>query len=112
MDADIVALPSFQEGHPRVVLEAAVLGKSLLISRECHVPELTDNGAAEVVDLTVEGVARGLVRLLEDPCRRRDQGARAAEVILSKYTWEIVAQRQMEIYRELLTIDGRSRLER
>jgi glycosyltransferase involved in cell wall biosynthesis len=111
MDADIVALPSFQEGHPRVVLEAAVLGKSLLISRECHVPELADSGAAEVVELTVDGVARGLARLLSDPSRRRALGARSAEVILRKYTWQIVAERQMEVYRELLMIDGRGRVE-
>lgn len=111
MDADIVALPSLQEGHPRVVLEAALLGKSLLISRECHVPELTDAGAAEVIELTVDGVARGLARLLSDPSRRRDLGARAAEVILGKYTWQIVAQRQMQVYRELLMIDGRRRVE-
>jgi glycosyltransferase involved in cell wall biosynthesis len=111
MDCDIVALPSLQEGHPRVVLEAAVLGKSLLISRECHVPELIDSGAAEVVELTVDGVASGLARLLEDPARRRTLGARAAEVILSKYTWEIVAQRQMEVYRELLMSDGKARVE-
>jgi glycosyltransferase involved in cell wall biosynthesis len=102
MDADIVALPSLQEGHPRVVLEAAALGKSLLISRECHVPELTGSGAAEVVELTVDSVASGLARLLDDPARRRELGARAAAVILSQYTWQIVAQRQMEVYRGLL----------
>jgi len=111
MDADIVSLPSFQEGHPRVVLEAALLGKSLLISRECHVPELIDSGAAEVVELSVDGVANGLARLLDDPSRRRDQGARAAEVVLSQYTWPIVAQRQMEVYRELLMTGGSGRVE-
>jgi glycosyltransferase involved in cell wall biosynthesis len=102
MDADIVALPSSREAHPRVVLEAALLGKSLLISRECHVPELTDSGAAQVVELSVDAVASGLAGLLDDPSRRRDLGARAAEVILSKYTSEIVAQRQMEVYREVV----------
>jgi len=111
MDADIVSLPSFQEGHPNVVLEAALLGKALLISGECHVPELTEGDAAEVVELTVDGVARGLARLLDDAARRRNLGARAAEVILSKYTWPIVAQRQMEVYRELLMTDGRRRVE-
>ena len=112
MDADIVALPSLQEGHPRVVLEAAVLGKGLLISRECHVPELTDDAAAQVVELNTDSVASGLARLLDDAPRRRELGARAAAVILSKYTWPVVAQRQMEVYRELLTIDGRARVER
>jgi glycosyltransferase involved in cell wall biosynthesis len=110
MDADVVALPSFQEGHPRVVLEAAVLSKSLLISRECHVPELVDSDAAEVVPLTVAGVANGLSRLLGDASRRRELGARAAAVVLSRYTWPAVAQRQMEVYRELM-IDGRARVE-
>jgi len=102
MDADIVALPSFQEGHPRTVLEAGYLGKSLLITRECHVPELIDNGGAEVVTPTVDSIAAGLVRLLGDPSYRREIGTRAATIIGNDYTWRTIAQRQLDEYRRLL----------
>ena len=107
MDADIVALPSFQEGHPRTVLEAGFLGKSLLITRECHVPELTDHGAAEVVRPNADSVATGLARVLGDPSYRLEIGRRAAAVIRNNYTWHTIARRQMEAYAAILEEERR-----
>ena len=102
MGADIVALPSFQEGHPRTVQEAGYLGKSLLITRECHVPELTEHGGAEAVEPTVDSVARGLARLLRDPEYRDSLAAKAAAIIKADFTWSQVAQRQLRAYKEIL----------
>jgi glycosyltransferase involved in cell wall biosynthesis len=104
MDADIVAQPSLQEGHSRVILEGGCLGKALLITPECHAPELERAGAAMAVAPTVEAVAEGLGWLLKDEALRREMGARAAAIIREHYTWRGLAQRQIEIYRQLIEV--------
>jgi glycosyltransferase involved in cell wall biosynthesis len=106
MDAHIVALPSFQEGHPRTILEAAYLGKSVLITRECHMSELTDNEAAELIEPRVDSITAGLRRLLGDDSYRHEMGMRAAAIIRKDYTWPAIAQRQLDAYRRLVCQHG------
>lgn len=102
-DADIFALPSHQEGHPMGVIEAAFMGKALLISPHCHCSELPPGEAAEVVSDDVAGVTGALVRLLDDEGYRRRLGDRAREIARERYLWSRIARELTEQYQTAVT---------
>ncbi len=91
VDADIFALPSRQEGHPFSVIEAAYMGKALLITPHCHCPELPAGRAAEVVEVTVEAVREGLRRLLTDSAYRERLRQEAQRIARIRYPWANIA---------------------
>lgn len=91
VDADIFALPSRQEGHPFSVIEAAYMGKALLISPHCHCPELPAGEAAEVVEVTVREVREGLRRLLVDSAYRERLSQQARQIARIRYPWAHLA---------------------
>ena len=97
-DADIYVLPSHQEGHPMSVVEAAFVGKTLLITPECHCSELKPGLAAEVVADNEDSVTRGLERLLTDGAYRTELAKRAREVAAETYIWPRIAERLLVEY--------------
>ena len=100
---DIVALPSYREGLPKGLIEAAASGCALVTT---DVP-----GCREVVTHEVDGLlvpvrdgdalAKAIARLQEEPelrARLADAGRRKA---LDRFDENIVIQRTMDVYREL-----------
>lgn len=98
VDADLFVLPSHQEGHPLSVIEAAYVGKTLLISCECHCPELPAGQAAEVVADTCAGVREGLQRLLAAPQYREQLAAEAQRLARELYVWPRLAEQLAKHY--------------
>ena len=101
---DAVALPSYREGLPKGLIEAAA----------SQLPLVTTNvpGCREVVEDGVDGLlvpardapalARAIARLQDDPLLRERlaRGARARAV--AEFDERIVIERTMAVYRELL----------
>lgn len=102
---DAVVLPSYREGLPKGLIEAAA----------CALPLVTTDvpGCREVVRHEVDGLlipvkdgvalARAIARLQDDPalCRRLGQAARART--LAEFDERIVLARTLDVYRELGT---------
>ncbi len=80
------------EGLPTACLEAAALGKPLLVSRETNLAEYVDrNGAGLVLDETsVSGVTRALQRAeqLNEGNELREMGKKARLLIEREFNWE------------------------
>jgi glycosyltransferase involved in cell wall biosynthesis len=100
--ADLVVLPSYREGIPRVVMEAAVMGRPVVA--------YDIRGVREVLDPTLGLVApRGdvsalteLVRsLLQDPDRMASLGAACQEWVVSRFSEDHVVDRLTEVYSAL-----------
>lgn len=102
-NADIFVLPSLQEGHPRNVLEAAIMGKAMIITPECHCPEFVDGESAIIVRPGVDAVAAGLRQLLEDHTLRNRIGKAARSTVLANYSWEQIADRVLGYYDSCLS---------
>jgi glycosyltransferase involved in cell wall biosynthesis len=102
--ADIFVMPSLWEGLPMALLEAMVAGKAILASATAGIPEAIVNGQEGILvppgDL--EALATGLRTLLTDPCRRRELGAAALARGQREFTVEVMADRYLAVYSQLL----------
>jgi glycosyltransferase involved in cell wall biosynthesis len=102
--ADIVVLPSYREGLPKTLIEAASCAKPLITT---DVP-----GCREVVTHGVDGLlvpirdaralARAIARLQDDPLLARRLGLAAREKVLAEFDEAIVIARTLAVYAEVM----------
>ena len=105
-EVDIVVLPSYREGTPRILLEAAASGLPIVAT---DVP-----GCREIVDHNVNGLlvppkdSRALTEALwyiaSHPEEKRRMGEAGRRKVLQEFDERIVIRRTMDVYRELLTV--------
>jgi glycosyltransferase involved in cell wall biosynthesis len=101
---DVVVLPSYREGLPKGLIEAAACGLPLVTT---DVP-----GCREVVADGVDGLlvpardadalAQAIARLWKDPALARRLGQAARRKVLAEFDERIVIARTLAVYRELL----------
>jgi len=100
----IVCLPSYREGMPKVLIEAAACGKPILAA--------DTPGCREIVQHEVNGLlvpvknapalAAAMHKLIDDPHLRFQMGLRGRELVEAEFSDEIVVRRTMEICESLL----------
>jgi alpha-1,3-rhamnosyl/mannosyltransferase len=99
--ADAFALPSLHEGFGIPVLEAMASGTPVVAANVYALPEVCGD-AAELVDpYSVEAIATGLLRILDNPERAaelRERGLLRA----AQFTWRRSAEQHLEHYEEAL----------
>jgi glycosyltransferase involved in cell wall biosynthesis len=101
---DVVALPSYREGLPKGLFEAAACGRARIAT---DVP-----GCREVVEHEVDGLrvpvkdgaalADAIERLVRDPALRTRLGEAARRKAMERFDERIVIARTLDVYRELL----------
>ena len=102
--AHIVCLPSYREGLPKVLLEAASCGRPIVATDTPGCREVVrkgENGLLVPVRSTVE-MADAISSLIENKELRQKMGARGREIVVSEFAVEKVVAETMTIYRELL----------
>jgi glycosyltransferase involved in cell wall biosynthesis len=99
--ADIFVLSSRNEAFSVALLEAGALGKPVVATEVCGVPELIENGRTGVLVPSEdhEALARGMLALLEDSSRAREYGSRLRERVCSHFTLDSTS-------RSYLTLAG------
>lgn len=104
--ADILTLPSYEEGLPMAVLEAMAAGLAVVSTPVGALPEVIGHGAEGllVTPGDVPGLAAALARLLGDGALRRQLGEAAARRFREQLDIETYARRMAELYRELAPV--------
>lgn len=102
--ADIVVLPSYREGLPRVLIEAAACGRPVVTT---DVPGCRDAIEPGETGLLVRArdtaaLASAIKRLLLDPAMRRRMGAAGRALAVRAFDVRDVARSHLEIYDTLL----------
>jgi len=101
-EAELFLLTSYSEGFPMALLEALSCATPALITRDCHVPEVAEEGAGLVVAADVSQIFRALQALLRDAKARRAMGDRARRLVESHFTWDQVARQTAELCDDIL----------
>jgi len=103
-DCHIVCLPSYREGLPKALIEAAAAGRAIVT---CDVPGCRevvrdgDNGLL-VPARDSQALADALARLLTDPSLRARMGARGRVRAEAEFSLDAVIERTLAVYRECL----------
>lgn len=98
--ARFLAFPSLYEGFGIPVLEAMACGVPVLTSNRASLPEVAGDAALLVDPESVEAIAEGLARLLQDDDLARTLSERGLERA-STFSWDRCASRTMEIYESV-----------
>ncbi|MDR0234258.1 MAG: glycosyltransferase family 4 protein [Zoogloeaceae bacterium] len=100
----LVVLPSWREGMPKVLLEAAAVGRAVITTnapgcRDAIVPGVT---GLLVPPRDAEALADAMEQLLNDPERLQAMGKAGRELAEREFDVRGVVDRHLEIYRKLL----------
>jgi glycosyltransferase involved in cell wall biosynthesis len=101
--AALLALASYSENFGNVVLEAMAEGCPVVVTPEVGVaPIVEELGGGLVAQGSPQSLGEALRKLLGDPALRAVMGARASEMVRTKYSWDAVAGRMIEAYRQIV----------
>lgn len=105
-ECHIACLPSYREGLPKALLEAAACGRPLV---SCDVP-----GCREIVRHGVNGLlvpprdapalADALAQLIADPQQRAVFGTAARTLVAAEFSVDHVIEQTLALYRELAPV--------
>jgi glycosyltransferase involved in cell wall biosynthesis len=100
----IVCLPSYREGMPKALLEAAAAGCAVVTTNVTGCREAVDAGVTGdlVPARNVEALVDTLLSLMKDEPRRQLYGAKGQERAKSLFSLGTVVSQTMNIYKDLL----------
>ena len=102
--ADIAVLPSYREGMPKVLLEAAACARPIVTTDVVGCRQVIDDGVEGFIvpARESEGLAGAMRRLAEDGELRHKMGVAARARAEAKFGEERVVEAHFRIYRSLL----------
>ena len=104
----IVCLPSYREGIPRILIEAAASGRPIVTTDAPGCRELVRPGVNGIIvpSRDTASLAGALRFLIEHPEARVAMGANNREVAVQEYSQELVISQFVAVYRDLLRVLG------
>jgi glycosyltransferase involved in cell wall biosynthesis len=98
----IVVVPSRWDCQPAALFDAAASGKSVIASDMSN-PGIVEDGKIGFIfkSENVKDLASKIITLLKDEKLREEMG-KAAEAKVKQYDWSKVAERYVEIYKEVI----------
>jgi len=97
-----VHIPTY-EAMPHVIYEAMATGKPVVASKVGGIVEVIEDGkdGLLVEPKDPEGTAEAVIRLIQDRSLGRRLGRAAIDKIEKRYTWDIIANKYLKLYRNL-----------
>lgn len=103
-NCNIVTLPSFGEGLPTVLIEAAACARPIVTTDVAGCRDVVKNGVNGflVPPNQPEALAQAIETLINEPEQRLNMGKAGRQIVLDTFTNKQVNQGIFEIYREVL----------
>lgn len=101
--AHVVCLPSYGEGLPKVLIEAAACAKPLVATDAPGCREIVQNGVngSLVPVKDTAALAKALRRLIENPDLRKEMGLRSRDLAVAEFAVDRVIAETLHVYRNL-----------
>lgn len=103
-NADIICLPSYREGLPKVLLEAASCAKPIIASDVPGCREIVQNqyNGILVPPRDFHSLADAIKILVNDQKKRIEMGQRGREIVIENFSENIVVQKTKDLYKKVL----------
>lgn len=99
-NAYLYLLPSDLEGMPLSLLEAMSYGNCCVVSDIAECSEVVKDKAVTFQKSNVQDLKEKLQRLCDDPATVQKYKNEAADFICSKYNWDEITQKTLEVYED------------
>lgn len=101
--SDVVVLPSYREGLPKVLLEAASCGRAIVATDVPGCREIVEHGinGLLVPPKDANSLAEAMLKLAKDPGLRLQMGQNGRKKVLREFDDKIVIKKTMEIYKKV-----------
>ena len=99
--ADVVVLPSYREGTPRALLEAAAMGKPLITTDTVGCREVVEEGVNGLLVPVKDAraLAQAMVRLINEPALRERMGKAGRHKVEREFAEGLVLEKILQAYR-------------
>lgn len=101
--AHIIVLPSYREGLPKVLVEAAACGRAVITTDVPGCRDATEPGTTGLLVPPRDSIAlaNAMLLLIENPELRKRMGTAGRELAVQEFSLEQIVAAHMNIYREL-----------
>ena len=108
---NIVCLPSYREGLPRVLLEAAATGRSIVATDVpgCREIVIHEHNGLLVPPADTEKLASALERLIEDAELRSRFGTNGRKLVEGNFSAAEINRQTLELYGQVIISFGKNR---
>lgn len=103
-DSTIVCLPSYREGLPKVLIEAAACGKAIVTTDAPGCREIVLHGVNGLLVPIKDSVAlaEAIEKLIDDNKLREEMGRKGREIVEQEFTIEKVINETLKLYQTAL----------
>lgn len=100
----LVLMPSRREGLPNVAIEAGSFGRPVIATRVGGLPEIVQNGETGLIvdPEDAEGLARGILQLLDHPDLAKQMGIAARRRVEEQFNWHECELAYEALYKTLV----------
>lgn len=97
---NVVCLPSYREGVPKALIEAAAMGRAIVTTEAPGCREIVRDGVSGLLVPVreVEPLANALQRVIEDGALRRRYGQAGRELVETEFALDLVVARTVALY--------------
>lgn len=100
--AEFFVLPSYSEGLSVSVLEAMGMGKPVLITENCNLPEVGGYGCGAIIRATAGELEAAMEAMLrQSRSARLEMGARGERLVQTRYSWTAIGEQMAGLYEWL-----------
>jgi glycosyltransferase involved in cell wall biosynthesis len=102
--AHVVCLPSYREGLPKVLLEAAACARPIIATDVPGCREIVHDGENGILVALKDSnsLANAIKELINNPEKRISMGKNSRKLVKEKFSEEIVVSQTLRVYQELL----------
>ena len=101
--SQLFVLPSYSEGFSVAVLEAMGMGLPVVVTEQCHIPEIVLSRCGWTIQPKVSDLENALLEALSmAPLDRTRLGENGRNLVESRYSWPVVGAKMAALYSWVL----------